>query len=80
MITQAQLTQIHKIKDDVWSEIGDQGSCVLGYEMYVDGERLMYQPWQGSVSCDHFYDRVKEYLLDQGIHRNKIQIRYGNLD
>lgn len=80
MITHEQRERIDQIKQQVWREVGDVGSCVLGYVMYVNGSKLMPQPFMGSVTNDHFYDRVKEYLLDEGVSPFNITINYGRMD
>ena len=80
MITHEQRERIDQIKQKVWRKVGDVGSCVLGYEMYVNGIKLMPQPFMGSITNDHFYDEVKEYLLDEGISNNQIDIDYGRMD
>lgn len=80
MITQEQRKKINELKDKVSREIGDVGSCVLGYKMYVNGHLLCPQPWQGSLSCGRFYDLSKEYLISEGIDPSNIHIDYGRMD
>lgn len=71
---------LEKIATEVNKEYGDQGSCILGYEMYVQGRRLCNQPWQGSVSCGAFYDRAVDYLTGLGVSESDIVVEYGRMD
>lgn len=80
MITNNIRQKIEDIYVDVRDNVGDKGSCVLGYKMYVNGDPLMVQPFQGSVSCDIFYDKVKAMLIKEGIDKHNINIDYGRLD
>jgi hypothetical protein len=68
------------IAREVQEEYGDQGSCVLGYEMYVQGMKLCNQPWQGSVTCQIFYERVADYLVSLGIKKSDMFVEYGRMD
>ncbi len=80
MINSEQLNQILKIRSQVETEYGDKGSCVLGYRMYINGKQWFTQPWQGSISCEVFYDRVADYLVEQGFNLEDITFDYGRLD
>tara|TARA_B100001059_G_C17838421_1_gene590024 strand:- start:8032 stop:8325 length:294 start_codon:yes stop_codon:yes gene_type:complete len=71
---------LEKIATEVNEEYGDSGSCVLGFEMIVEGSRLCSQPWQGSVSCGAFYNKAGDYLVSLGIHQGDIHIEYGRMD
>jgi hypothetical protein len=72
--------KINKIFKNVNDTHGDSGSCVLGYEILLNGVKLCNQPWQGSVSCDIFYSKVKDYLIEQGVRPEDISINYGRMD
>ena len=72
--------EINNIFKNVNDEYGDSGSCVLGYEMFLNGHKFCNQPWQGSVSCDVFYGKVKKYLISQGVSPEDIRIDYGRMD
>jgi len=74
------LQHFDKIKEQVNQEYGDKGSCVLGYKMYINGIQYFSQPWQGSLSCEVFYDRVTDYLVDEGFNLSDITFDYGRLD
>ena len=80
MITQNQLNVIGLIRLQVNKEYGDKGTCVMGYNMYVNGRQLFRQPWQGSLSCEIFYDRVTDYLVEQGFNLSDITFDYGRID
>jgi hypothetical protein len=71
---------LEKIATEVNEEYGDSGSCILGYEMYVQGSRLCNQPWQGSVSCEIFYNRATDYLVSLGIKKSDMFVEYGRMD
>ena len=79
-LTEKQISHIDTIKTLVDLDMGDKGTCVLGYKMYVNGEQLCRQPWQGSLSCERFYKLVKEYLISEGVDPHNITIDYGKID
>ncbi len=80
MLTYIQQTKINKLIRLVDQQMGDTGSCVLGYKMYVNGKLLCPQPWQGSLSCGRFYELAKNYLISEGIDPSNITINYGRMD
>jgi hypothetical protein len=80
MLTIRQQTEINKLIRFVDQQMGDKGSCVLGYKMYINGELLCPQPWQGSLSCGRFYELAKEFLISEGIDPSTIHIDYGRID
>ena len=79
-LTEKQISHIDTIKTLVDLDMGDKGTCVLGYKMYINGEQLCRQPWQGSLSCEKFYKLVKEYLISEGVDPHNITIDYGRID
>lgn len=79
-ITQKQMSHIDTLKTLVDLEMGDKGTCILGYKMYVNGEQLCRQPWQGSLSCERFYRLATEYLISEGFDPSNIHIDYGRMD
>ena len=79
-LTEKQISHIDTIKTLVDLDMGDKGTCVLGYKMYINGEQLCRQPWQASLSCEKFYKLVKEYLISEGVDPHNITIDYGRID
>lgn len=68
------------ISKEIRTEMGDRGSCVMGYEIFVDGKRLIRQPAQGSSTCYHVYEAVKQMLLENGVDKGRIKINDGVMD
>jgi len=68
------------ISKQIRTEMGDRGSCVMGYKLLVDGKRFIQQPAQGSSTCYHVYEAVKEMLLENGVDESRIEIDHGVMD
>jgi hypothetical protein len=60
--------------------MGDRGSCVMGYDFYLDDKQLIRQPAQGSSTCYRVYEDVREMLLSNGVDDSRIRIDYGVMD
>jgi len=71
-----------EISKKIRTEIGDRGSCVMGYEMFVGGcdQPFVSQPAQGSSTCYKVYEAIKEMLLSKGVTEADIKINYGVMD
>lgn len=69
-----------EISNEVTTEMGDIGSCILGYDFKLDGTKLISQPAQGSSTCEKVYSEVKDMLLENGVEESRISIDYGNMD
>jgi len=71
-----------EISKKIRTEIGDRGSCVMGYEMFVGGcdQPFVSQPAQGSSTCHKVYEAIKEMLLSKGVTEADIKINYGVMD
>lgn len=61
-------------------EMGDQGTCISGYDLLVDNKQLINQPTQGSLTCEKVYAEVKTMLIENGIDQSRIKIDYGRMD
>ena len=70
----------NEISERLRKEIGDKGSCVLGYKLLVDGKKFIDQPAQGSTTCERVYSEVTKLLLAEGIDKSRIEIDYGTMD
>jgi len=68
------------ISKEVREDAGDMGSCVMGYELKLDGVKLISQPAQGSSTCEKVYSAVTEMLLEEGVTQDRIKINYGRMD
>jgi len=71
-----------EISREVRTEMGDRGSCVMGYEMFVGGcdQPFVSQPAQGSSTCYHVYKAIKEMLIEKGVSEDEIKINHGVMD
>jgi hypothetical protein len=71
-----------QISNRVLREVGDCGSCVMGYEMFVGGckQPFVSQPAQGSSTCERVYSEIKTMLLESGVSESEIKIDYGVMD
>jgi len=72
----------NEISKKVRTEIGDRGSCVMSYEMFVGGcdQPFVSQPAQGSLTCYKVYEAIKEMLFENGLTEADIKIDYGVMD
>lgn len=61
-------------------EYGDKGSCLLNYNLKVDGKQIVPQPAQGSATCDYVYGVIKTILIESGIDESRISTDYGSMD
>jgi len=64
----------------VSTAFGDRGTCVMGYDLLLDGERVVLQPAQGNTTCDLVYNTLINIMVDNGIARNRITRDYGVMD
>jgi hypothetical protein len=64
----------------VSNKYGDRGSCVMGYNLLLDGERVVLQPAQGSSTCDFVYGVLTNIMVDAGIDKSRITRDYGVMD
>jgi hypothetical protein len=72
----------NEISKKVRTEMGDRGSCVMGYEMFVGGcdQPFVSQPAQGSSTCYHVYKAISEMLIEKGVSEDEIKINHGVMD
>lgn len=68
------------ISKKVRNEVGDMGSCVMGYNLKLDNVKLISQPAQGSSTCEAVYSAVTEMLLENEVTQDRISIDYGRMD
>lgn len=68
------------ISKEIRESYGDRGTCILGYEMFLDGVKVVSQPAQGCLTCGRVYGAIEEMLLENGIDESDIKINYGVID
>lgn len=73
-------SEIEKVYNESVSRNSDQGSCVMGYNLLMNGTQVVPQPFQGSSGCYNVYQDVKECLLNLGYAEHTISIEYGVMD
>jgi len=80
MLTQDLKDKAEAISKEVRKRVGDVGSCILGYNMDVYGERIVSQPAQGSCTCYEVYKAITEMLIEEGVSEEDINIDTGVMD
>ena len=73
-------TKAQEISANLLASMGDQGSCVMSYEIHVDGKKFIDQPAQGSLTCQKVYEDVTWALIGGGVALSRIRIYEGNMD
>tara|TARA_R110000772_G_scaffold47429_5_gene108430 strand:+ start:707 stop:949 length:243 start_codon:yes stop_codon:yes gene_type:complete len=68
------------ISKEVRTRVGDNGSCIMGYKLKLDGSPIVKQPSQGSSTCEAVYSEVKKMLIENGVDSERISIDYGRMD
>tara|TARA_R110000796_G_scaffold1673_8_gene6994 strand:- start:1013 stop:1246 length:234 start_codon:yes stop_codon:yes gene_type:complete len=71
---------LQDVSNQLTKNYGDKGSCVLGYELKLDGIQVVSQPAQGSSTCDYVYCVLKAIMIASGIDADRITIAYGSMD
>jgi len=71
---------LQEVSRQLTAKYGDKGSCVMGYELKLDGLRIVPQPAQGSSTCDYVYGVLKAIMIASGIDANRITVDYGRMD
>jgi rhamnogalacturonyl hydrolase YesR len=80
-MTEAELKgKLENISRDVTRAYGDHGSCVLGYELLLDGEAVVSQPAQGSSTCGFVYAILQGIMRANGIDDSRVTTNYGVMD
>lgn len=69
-----------EISEKIKGDMGDMGSCVLGFNLRVDGEVFIPQPVQGSSTCSVIYIAIEDMLIENGIDKERITIDHGVMD
>jgi hypothetical protein len=59
---------------------GDHGSCVMGYNLLLDGKPVVPQPAQGSSTCEFVYSTLTRIMKANGVDESRITINYGVMD
>lgn len=68
------------LSSEITDKMGDVGSCIMGYDFLLDGVHFISQPAQGSCTCEKVYKAVQELLINKGIDKDRIKIKYGTMD
>ena len=79
MTTELQ-NKLKSISSEVTRAYGDHGSCVMGYELKLDGKRVVSQPAQGSSTCGFVYAILRGIMIANGIDESRISTDYGRME
>jgi hypothetical protein len=72
---------IEKVYRESVSRNSDQGTCVMGYTLRMNGIQVVPQPFQGSSGCYNVYEDVKRFMIDElGYGEHTISVDYGVMD
>ena len=71
---------INEIFGEVWDDMDDQGSCVLGMKLHYNGIEIADQMCQGNLTNEEFFKRVIEHYVSQGKDEDQFHIEYGRMD
>ena len=73
--------ELEKVYRESVKRHSDTGSCVMGYNLKVNGKKVVPQPYQGSSGCYNVYQDVSEYMKTElGVHESDITIDMGRMD
>ena len=74
-------SEIERVYRESVSRNSDEGSCVLGYKLKMNGQQVVPQPFQGSCGCYNVYEDVKNFMINElGYDEHTISIDYGVMD
>jgi len=80
-MTEAKLIMdLVNISSQVARAYGDHGSCVMGYNLLLDGKNVVSQPAQGSSTCGFVYAILEGIMKANGISEDRITTNYGVMD
>jgi hypothetical protein len=71
---------LQAISRAITKQYGDKGSCIMGFNLLLDGQQVVLQPAQGSSTCEFVYGVLKNIMVDAGIDKSRITIDYGVMD
>ena len=71
---------LQDIANTISKAYGDRGSCVMGYELKLDGNPVVFQPAQGSSTCAYVYKILTAIMIADGINASCITTDYGVMD
>lgn len=71
---------LQEVSRQLTAKYGDKGSCVMGYELKLDGVRVVSQPAQGSSTCEYVYGVLTAIMIASGIDAKRITVSYGRMD
>ena len=72
--------KINQIGNEVWEDMDDQGSCVMGMKLHYNGIQIADQMCQGSLTNEEFFKRVIEHYVSEGKDEEQFHIEYGRMD
>ena len=80
-MTEAKLIMdLVNISSQVARAYGDHGSCVMGYNLLLDGKNVVSQPAQGSSTCSFVYAILEGIMRANGIDDSRVTTNYGRMD
>jgi hypothetical protein len=80
-MTEAKLKmELVNISSQVTRAYGDHGSCVMGYNLLLDGVAVVSQPAQGSSTCGFVYAILQGIMRANGIDDSRVTTNYGVMD
>jgi len=71
---------LQEIANMITRNYGDKGSCVMGYNLNLDGKPVVSQPAQGSSTCAYVYKILNAIMIADGIDASRITTDYGVMD
>lgn len=71
---------INEIFGEVWDDMDDQGSCVLGMKLHYNGIEIADQMCQGNLTNEEYFKRVIEHYVSEGKDEDQFHIEYGRMD
>lgn len=74
-------SEIERVYNESVKRNSDQGTCVMGYKLLMNGIQVVPQPFQGSSGCYNVYEDVKNFLVEElGYGEHTISVDYGVMD
>ena len=72
--------KINRIFGEVWDDMDDQGSCVMGMKLHYNGIEIADQMCQGNLTNEEFFKRIIEHYVSEGKDEEQFHIEYGRMD
>jgi len=78
-ISSEDIDEIHNIYNKIARETGDEGSCVLGNGLYINGKKALSSYAQGSIGLERIQQEVSLFLEDKYPNLD-VHYKWGNMD